>query len=80
MSIKSLDQTLPIFHIPCVSRDDFNHGHVDVFFGTGIGECDGADLEDGGAIMVVTHAGGDAWLGEWMRLGDLYSIFDYSLF
>ena len=53
------------------SRDDFNHGHVDAFFGNGIGECDGAELMDGKAIMVVTHSGSDAWLGEWMRWLDM---------
>ena len=34
-------------------RDDFNSGHVDVFFGTGIGECAGAEMEDDGGIMVL---------------------------
>merc|ERR1719317_582903 len=49
-------------------RDDFNKGHVDVFFGDRIRECDGAELIDDSAIMVVSHAGSDAWLGEWIRI------------
>merc|ERR1719317_1578563 len=48
-------------------RDDFNKGHVDVFFGDRIRECNGAELIDGSAIMVVSHAGSDAWLGERIR-------------
>ena len=38
-----------------------------MFFGDRIRECDGAELIDGSAIMVVSHAGSDAWLGEWIR-------------
>merc|ERR1719250_145503 len=33
-----------------------------------IRECDGAELIDGSAIMVVSHAGSDAWPGEWIRI------------
>jgi len=48
--------------------DDFQKGFVDVFYGSAIGECDGADIGDGAAIMIVTHDGIDAWLGEWIRV------------
>eukprot|EP00091_Calanus_sinicus_P001587 TRINITY_DN1159_c0_g1_i1.p1 TRINITY_DN1159_c0_g1~~TRINITY_DN1159_c0_g1_i1.p1 ORF type:complete len:158 (-),score=65.57 TRINITY_DN1159_c0_g1_i1:67-495(-) len=60
------------------SRDDFNSGNVDVFSGDTLGECEGADIGDGGAIMIVTHNGGDAWLGEWIRVildgGNTFSV------
>ena len=61
---KNAFKTFLIFFI---SRHDFNKGHVDVFFGDRIRECNGAELIDGSAIMVVSHAGSDAWLGEWIR-------------
>merc|ERR1711892_784945 len=48
--------------------DDFQKGFVDVFYGSAIGECDGAVIGDGAAIMIVTHDGIDAWLGEWIRV------------
>ena len=48
-------------------RDDFNHGHVDTFWGGMIGECNEFDMGDGAAIMVVSHSGIDAWKGEYIR-------------
>ena len=49
------------------SRDDFNGGNVDVFWGNMIGECADFEMSDGAAIMVVTHNGIDAWKGDWIR-------------
>merc|ERR1719367_1792392 len=49
-------------------RDDFNKGHVDVFFGGMIRECDGAGMAEGSALLIVTHNGIDAWKGDWIRL------------
>jgi len=49
-------------------RDDFNKGHVDVFYGGMIQNCDGAELADGGALLVVTHNGLDGWKGDWFRI------------
>ena len=43
---------------------------MDVFYGGTLGECEGADIGDGGVIMIVTHNGGDAWLGDWIRWDD----------
>ena len=48
-------------------RDDFNKGHVDVFYGRQIGECEGWELGEGPALMIVTHQGMDAWKGDWTR-------------
>ena len=48
-------------------RDDFNHGHVDVFWGGGIRECQEYELSSGNALMVVTHNGIDMWKGDWIR-------------
>ena len=48
-------------------RDDFNHGHVDVFFGNGIRDCKDFEMAPGNAIMIVTHNGIDAWKGDWIR-------------
>ena len=49
-------------------RDDFNHGHMDVFWGGMIGECGGEyDMMDGPAIMVVSHSGIDGWKGDFIR-------------
>ena len=53
--------------ILCFIRNDFHKGMYDVFAGSQIGECDGIDLGDGNMVMVVTHNGPDAWLGEWIR-------------
>merc|ERR1712086_136936 len=52
--------------------NDFQSGFVDVFYGSAIGECDNIDIGEGAAIMVVTHQGIDAWLGEWIRLLVIY--------
>jgi len=49
-------------------RDDFNHGHVDVFWGGGIRECQEYELASGNALMVVTHNGIDMWKGDWIRI------------
>ena len=48
-------------------RDDFNKGHVDVFYGVQIRECSDFEMGDGGAIMIITHNGIDAWKGDWLR-------------
>jgi len=49
-------------------RDDFNKGHVDVFFGGMIRDCDGLELADGAALLIVTHNGLDGWKGDWIRI------------
>merc|ERR1711890_47092 len=59
------------------ARDDFNKGMYDVFAGSEIGECGGLDLGQGDLVMVVTHNGLDAWLGEWIRIieeGGVYRL------
>ena len=60
-----------IFTLKCwlvnIFRNDFQSGFVDVFYGSAIGECDNIDIGEGAAIMVVTHDGIDAWLGDWIR-------------
>ena len=49
------------------SRDDFNGGNVDVFWGSMIGDCEDFEMSEGAALMIVTHDGLDAWKGDWIR-------------
>ena len=53
-------------------RDDFNKGHVDVFYGGMIRECEGTEMADGAAILIVTHNGIDGWKGEWIRSFEMF--------
>ena len=40
-----------------------------MFFGSTLGECEGAELgEVTSALMVLTHSGSDAWRGDWVRI------------
>ena len=48
-------------------RNDYNWGHVDVFWGSYIGECLEYEVADGPALMMIAHVGIDAWKGDWIR-------------
>ena len=49
------------------ARADFVAGLMDTFYGSAIGDCDGMDVGEGEATVVVTHTGDFAWSGEWIR-------------
>ena len=60
-------------------RDDFNKGHVDVFYGNMINGCEETVLSEGPALMIVTHNGIDGWKGDWIRYRTLITVYMYDL-